>query len=209
MSESQPKPRGRPPGFDRDAVLDALLVLFWERGYEAVSQQQMAAASGLSTSSLYNSFGTKARTFDAVLERYMDRTAAMLRPLEEGTEGLADLHRFADNLEHQIGGPLGAAGCLVATTMTSGVGREPRVAEVTAAHRARMRAAMRRALDRAQELGEPLPAPPEELAALLVATVLGIVATARATGAGDEARAQISALRDVLGGRPVAAVGPR
>ncbi len=63
------RPVGRPPEFDRLEALDALVDLFWRRGYDGATQEAMRAASGLSSSSLFRSFGTKAETFDAVLRR--------------------------------------------------------------------------------------------------------------------------------------------
>ncbi|MFC5862388.1 TetR/AcrR family transcriptional regulator [Acidicapsa dinghuensis] len=62
--------RGRPKSFDREAVLDAAMLLFWDRGFEQTSVDEVAAAMGICTSSLYSSFGDKEALFLAAVEHY-------------------------------------------------------------------------------------------------------------------------------------------
>ncbi len=65
--------RGRPRTFDRDrAVLDAAR-LFWRRGYSGTSTRALTAALGLSTSSLYAAFGSKAGLFEEAVRTYAER----------------------------------------------------------------------------------------------------------------------------------------
>jgi AcrR family transcriptional regulator len=56
--------RGRPRIFDPDLVLENAMQLFWSKGYEATSLQDLLATTGLSKSSLYESFGNKQRLFE-------------------------------------------------------------------------------------------------------------------------------------------------
>ncbi|MFJ3598515.1 TetR/AcrR family transcriptional regulator [Streptomyces sp. NPDC090126] len=68
----QPK-RGRPRAFDRDqALLDAAR-LFWRRGYSGTSTRDLTARLGLSTSSLYGAFGSKAELFEEAVRTYAER----------------------------------------------------------------------------------------------------------------------------------------
>lgn len=189
---------GRPRTFDEDAATDELVLLFWSRGYDHVSQHQMAQATGLSTSSLYNTFGTKTQTFQRVLHRYHVLADELMQPLWHGQAGTDDLLTFTDRIRTQLDGPLGTAGCLVATSMTTLTGRDNLEVQQQLAHHLHERQrAFRETLQRAQDIGEPVPEP-NSTAALLLAATLGIFATARATAAGPETYEQLDALRALI-----------
>ena len=62
--------RGRPRTFDKDVALTAAMLLFWERGYEGVSMDDLTKAMAISPSSLYASFGSKEELFLKTLDKY-------------------------------------------------------------------------------------------------------------------------------------------
>lgn len=62
---------GRPQTFERDEMLDQAMQVFWDKGYEAASVQDLVDATGVNRGSIYHAFGNKAGLFDAVLERYL------------------------------------------------------------------------------------------------------------------------------------------
>lgn len=71
MSE-QPKkrPRGRPRSFDRDDVLDAAVLVFWEKGFDGASIEDLTEAMGINRPSLYAAFGSKRELFLQAIDRY-------------------------------------------------------------------------------------------------------------------------------------------
>ncbi|MBC6981229.1 TetR/AcrR family transcriptional regulator [Caulobacter sp. 17J80-11] len=75
------RPRGRPPGFDRELALDKAMRLFWDRGYEAASMDELTAAMGISPSSLYGAFGGKAQLYEQALDRYVAGPGAYVEPI--------------------------------------------------------------------------------------------------------------------------------
>lgn len=75
----RPMNRGRPRTFDPDQVLENAMQLFWIQGYEATSLQDLLLATGLSKSSLYESFGNKQNLFEAAFTRYFDSRAKQMR----------------------------------------------------------------------------------------------------------------------------------
>jgi AcrR family transcriptional regulator len=77
---------GRPIGFDKDAALEAAMLLFWERGYEGTSMADLTRAMGLNPSSIYAAFGDKRALFSLAVKRYMDtRAQYAFKALEEPT----------------------------------------------------------------------------------------------------------------------------
>ena len=77
---------GRPISFDRDAALEAAMLLFWERGYEGTSMADLTQAMGLNPSSIYAAFGDKHALFQCAVKRYMEMRAQYAgKALEEPT----------------------------------------------------------------------------------------------------------------------------
>src|SRR5262249_23270439 len=64
--------RGRPAVFDRGVALQEAMKLFWERGYEGTSFDDLIAAMGISASSFYNSFGSKEALYCEATRTYLD-----------------------------------------------------------------------------------------------------------------------------------------
>ncbi|WP_433263362.1 TetR/AcrR family transcriptional regulator [Actinosynnema sp. CS-041913] len=63
---------GRPRGFDDAAVVDAAMEVFWSKGYEATSTEDLCARTGLGRGSLYNAYGSKHGLYERVLRRYAE-----------------------------------------------------------------------------------------------------------------------------------------
>jgi TetR/AcrR family transcriptional regulator, transcriptional repressor for nem operon len=59
--------------FDQESARGAMMDLFWTKGFEATSLQDLERATGLNRSSLYNAFGDKRAMFLAALEAYAER----------------------------------------------------------------------------------------------------------------------------------------
>ena len=125
MTEHAETQRGRPLGFDPGATLDELMYLFWDKGYDHTTQADMMERTGLSSSSLYNTFGDKAAIFDAVLARYNAAADANCAPMLNRADGLEALEAFIDRLAQHVKERLfGSPGSLVVTTMPA-AGGEP------------------------------------------------------------------------------------
>ena len=77
---------GRPIGFDKDAALEAAMLVFWERGFEGASMADLTQAMGLNPSSIYAAFGDKHALFSLAVQRYLDsRAQYATEALEEPT----------------------------------------------------------------------------------------------------------------------------
>jgi AcrR family transcriptional regulator len=62
---------GRPREFERQAALEAALLLFWKQGYEPTSLNQLKEVmGGISPTSFYAAFGSKEQLFEEVVDLY-------------------------------------------------------------------------------------------------------------------------------------------
>jgi TetR/AcrR family transcriptional repressor of nem operon len=66
----------RPKEFDPDQALDRAVELFWRKGYEATSIQDLVEALGINRSSLYGTFGDKHALYLAAIDRYCEDVVA-------------------------------------------------------------------------------------------------------------------------------------
>jgi AcrR family transcriptional regulator len=63
---------GRPREFDRDAALEAAMLLFWRKGFAATSMNELCEAMGVRSPSLYAAFGDKETLYLEAVARYVD-----------------------------------------------------------------------------------------------------------------------------------------
>ncbi len=66
----------RPLGFDPDTAREALKQVFWQKGYEGTSLQDIEAATGQKKQSLYRVFGDKRQMYNAALKCYEEQEIA-------------------------------------------------------------------------------------------------------------------------------------
>lgn len=64
------KRSGRPRSFDTEAAALAAVEVFWQKGYDGASLDDLTAALGINRPSLYNAFGDKRGLFLAAVEAY-------------------------------------------------------------------------------------------------------------------------------------------
>ena len=88
--------RGRPAGFDRDEALERSMVLFWERGYEGTTLEDLQAAMGkISPTSFYHAFGSKEALFRQAVGMYQDMVGGpAVRALDESPTAREAVHQM-------------------------------------------------------------------------------------------------------------------
>ena len=60
--------------FNREEIITKAMQVFWEKGYNGTSIQDLVDVTGLNRSSIYNSFGSKQNLYRASLEQYEDQS---------------------------------------------------------------------------------------------------------------------------------------
>ena len=86
---------GRPPQYDESEVLAKAAALFWAKGYEATSSEELTEAMGMGKGSLYHAFGSKQALFDRVVMQFTNPAILALKTeIEKGTEPIAAIKAF-------------------------------------------------------------------------------------------------------------------
>ena len=71
------KMAGRPKSFDTEKALDAFVDVFWTKGYQGTSVDDLQDAAGIKRGSFYAAFGCKDDVFNSVLEKYWNEATAL------------------------------------------------------------------------------------------------------------------------------------
>ena len=76
MVQNAPKPRGRPRSFDETEAVEKATQVFWSKGYDGVTIDDLVAGMGVGRPSLYAVFGDKRTIFLRVLKAYAEKKGA-------------------------------------------------------------------------------------------------------------------------------------
>ena len=171
--------------FDEEQVLDQILKVFWRKGYEDASLDDLVAATGLKRQSLYNAFGGKEAMFDTAFQRYLSRFEAGERAVADSSAACQDrLEQLLTLLAESVLDEATPPGCFVTNCVAEFGGRPDHPIHAAAQQRmAQMERFLTSVLERGAAAGELRPgAEPKALARLLVAAVLGNAAMYRLQG---------------------------
>ncbi|MVU80483.1 TetR family transcriptional regulator [Nocardia sp. ET3-3] len=80
---------GRPRQFDERALLDAAVELFWARGFDNTSVEDVSRATGIGNGSIYAAYGNKRGLFLAAFEKYCEHRARFVCHVVESAPGSA------------------------------------------------------------------------------------------------------------------------
>jgi TetR/AcrR family transcriptional repressor of nem operon len=118
----------RPRSFDTDLALDRARDVFWRKGFQSTSLDDITAATGLAKPSLYAAFGDKNAMFLKVLERYHASIVADAeRILNEGASAREAMERWLTGFVPFCSGVKGIRGCLSVNTAADGASDQKEV----------------------------------------------------------------------------------
>lgn len=183
------------PHFEANDVADAAMRVFWRKGYSATSIQDLLEGTGLSRSSLYNSFESKHNLFQYALRRYHSQTANLVALLAQDGPALERVRALLKNIARDELGDESCCGCLVANTALELGGRDGAVTALLGEHFATLEAALTALMQRGQQEGDiAADKSPVALARFIVATIQGL----RVLGRGRADSQQARRLNDVV-----------
>jgi AcrR family transcriptional regulator len=86
----------------REAILDAAMIEFAERGYHGTSTEEIAKRAGISQPYLFRLFGTKKELYKAVAARCLHQTLEMMQTAAAGLQGEAALEAIGQAYGERI-----------------------------------------------------------------------------------------------------------
>jgi TetR/AcrR family transcriptional regulator, transcriptional repressor for nem operon len=190
---------GRPLQFEPDEALRAATGVFWARGFGATSLQDLLDATGLSKSSLYQTFGNKQALFDRCVHAYCcERAAQMRKALSEARSGWAFIEGTFFAAAEGRDGPAAQWGCLLMNTAAEFGRKDPAVGAMVRVGLDRFAEVFREAVERAQREGAVgAERDAQALADYLVSSMSGLRTLVKA---GIERRRAMEIARGIIAG---------
>src|SRR5271154_3429013 len=90
MFQNTAKPRGQPRSFDETGALEKATQVFWSKGYDGVTIDDLVEGMGVGRPSLYAVFGDKRTIFLRALKMYAERKGAQAKKALLSPQSLRD-----------------------------------------------------------------------------------------------------------------------
>lgn len=141
--------------FNEDKALDKAIEIFWHKGYNGTSAQDLVTYLGLSRSSLYDTFGDKHKLFSESLKRYQKQSQEQIVHLFEISknikETLHDIFKQAviESLEDRI-----TKGCFMVNSSVELAMHNQDIAEIVKNNSKVMEKIFTDAVQKGQDLGQ-------------------------------------------------------
>jgi len=145
----------RPKEFDEERALAAALEVFWEKGYEATSVQDLTARMGIQKASLYNTFGDKHALFVRALGTYSAESLEWYRNQLDRPGSVRDaLETLFGKLTEGRDRDDSCRGCLCVNSAVELAHHDPAIAALLERYHQVQEELFRRALERGQARSE-------------------------------------------------------
>lgn len=171
---------GRHRQFDAEKVLDALVSVFWRKGYEGATYADLVETAGVERPALYAAFGNKEALFRKALARYDELYLDYIpEALQLPTAREVVTHILRKAVEHNTRFA-DCRGCLGINGAVAGSDEAEPVRKALAEFRAAGRDRLRERLEKAKAEGDlPETADPDALAAFVMTVTQGIAVQAK------------------------------
>ncbi|MBD2770442.1 TetR/AcrR family transcriptional regulator [Hymenobacter sp. BT664] len=166
----------RPRKFDESAVLGQALDLFWRRGYEATSMEELVQGMGINRFSLYDTFGDKRRLYLRALRRYREEAGGIVcQFLAQPRPALALVGELLATTVDESTGAQRQRGCFMVNSAVEVAPHDDEVAQEVVANQRAIEAQLAAVLARGQAEGNITRRhPPAALAAFVFTTLNGL-----------------------------------
>jgi AcrR family transcriptional regulator len=174
-----PKRAGRPRGFNPEEALDRAMHVFWQKGFEGASLNDLTTAMGIQPASLYKAFGNKQALFEQALARYLAGPVAFVHGALNEPTAYAVAERILRRTAEFLTERRSRRGCMTIQAALAGGGEAEPVRRKLIALRLKEQDALRRRFERAKSEGDlPKDANAADLARFITALFQGMTVQA-------------------------------
>ncbi|MES2110418.1 MAG: TetR/AcrR family transcriptional regulator [Bacteroidota bacterium] len=173
----------RTKDFNEDEVLTKAVCIFWHKGYNGTSMQDLVDGLGISRSSLYDTYGDKHSLFIKALESYKEAGAKELCNIINGNlsakEAVKKLFEFTTRT---LLGDKQHKGCFMVNTEVEVAPHDEEVGRIICQNEQQVEDAFYKAIKKGQDSGEISAAKDARaVARFIFNTVKGLRVTAKST----------------------------
>ncbi|MBF2709543.1 TetR/AcrR family transcriptional regulator [Flavobacterium soyangense] len=167
--------------FNTEEVLDKAVELFWHKGYNGVSTQEMIDDFGISKSSMYGAFGDKKQWFIAALTRYQKRAIMEVQSSFQEYDNVKDMiQKILESTAENAMSDKNHKGCFIVNSAIELAPHDIQVATILRNHRDMLETILVEAITKGIEKKEfSKDKDPKVLSRLLCCTISGIEADSK------------------------------
>jgi TetR/AcrR family transcriptional repressor of nem operon len=144
----------RTKSFDEVETLDKAKEVFWQKGFNGTPPQDILEGTGLSRSSLYDTYGDKRTLFIKALHRYrQSETAAAIAYLDASADPAEAIRRIFHAAFDHFSTKQPRKGCLMVNTLNEMASHDDEVNAIVHENRQALEGAYARAVKRGQQQG--------------------------------------------------------
>jgi TetR/AcrR family transcriptional repressor of nem operon len=167
---------GKPKAFNEQQAVEKALQLFWCKGYEATSMQNIVDTLGLNRSSIYHTFVDKRTLFLQSLNQYQKQQAsALIDFLDQAPPTVSSLQALFLSVVDESVTDTDRKGCFMVNTTLEMANRDNEVQRIVVSNNQLVENALSRFLDRMQQHGTlATHKSTRQLAAFLMSSIAGL-----------------------------------
>ena len=166
----------RPKSFDQQEVLGKALNLFWEKGYNATSIQDLVDHLGINRASIYDTWGDKRGLYLETLKSYRKKSSnSFLDRLRSDLSSKEILKGFLNDVIHEAIEDAGNKGCFLSNSASELANSDRTIFEIFSSNNENMEAVLSELVKDGQEAGEiSRKHSPNAIARFILSNTMGI-----------------------------------
>jgi TetR/AcrR family transcriptional repressor of nem operon len=145
----------RTKDFDEDEVLAKAVSLFWYKGYNGTSMQDLVDGLGISRSSLYDTYGDKHTLFIKALESYKESaTGKMCNVVTNTASAREAIKQLLEITTNELVGDCQNKGCFMTNAAIEVAPHDKQVSDIICQNDQQIEDAFCKAIEKGQKSGE-------------------------------------------------------